>query len=184
MSRKPARSYGPQVFHTAPGVRGVVRTVHSACRGWTLLELMVVVAILGLLVKIALPTIQRTILNYRLTAAAASVASSIQQTRYQAIQVGCPYTIAFTSTSTSYQVQTEAISGTPPVCASTFTNVGSAIPWATGGGVSMSPSTTLQLNANGIVSATTGTLSFQLSNGNATRTVTISGVGNVKVTSP
>ncbi len=164
------------------------------------MELLVVVAIIGLMFKIAMPRIQNTLLNYRLGAAAASVAGAIQQTRYQAIMNGCYYTIAFTAGSTTYQVQTQAISGTPPVCATNadtspnFTNVGVAIPWTTGGGVSVLSSTTLQFSASGIVGPPPGgtaqlvpcapNCSFQLSNGNATRTVTISGVGNVKVTSP
>ena len=157
----------------------------ASCRGGTLIELMAVVAIMGLLVKISLPSIQNTILAYRLSAAASSVAAGIQQTRYQAVMVGCSYSIAFTAGTTTYQVQSQAISGTPPVCAGSFSNVGSAIPWTTGGGVSLTPSTTLQFSPNGIVTATTGTLSFTLSNGSAsTRTVTVSGVGNVKVTSP
>lgn len=186
MSRQPARHCGPHGLHVAPGDPGVARTVNSASRGWSLIELMVVVAIIGVIVKISLPSIQNTILAYRLSAAASSVAAAIQQTRYKAIQVGCKYTIAFTQTSTTYQVQTQAISGTPPACASTFTNVGPAIPWTTGGGVRMTPSTTLQFDPGGIVTATTGSLSFTLSNGNATanRTITVSGVGNVKVTTP
>ena len=186
MSRKPARRCWPYVFYApSPKAAAVSRSDRRDCRGWTLLELMVVVAILGVLVKISLPTIQNTILAYRLGAAASSVASAIQKTRYQAIMTGCSYTIAFTSGSTTYQVQSQAISGTPPACAGSFTNVGAAIPWTTGGGISLNPSTTLQFNPNGIVTATTGTLSLTLSNGSAsTRTITVSGVGNVKVTSP
>jgi len=184
MSNKPARGSGPHAVDAGPGNGRVARTGNSASRGWSLLEMMVVVAIIGVILRISLPSMQRTMLAYRLSAAASSAAAAIQQTRYQAIQVGCPYTIVFTSGSKTYQVQRQNISGTPPVCAATFSNVGAAIPWTTGSGISMSPSTTLQFNANGIVSATTGTLSFQLSNGNATRTITVSGVGNVKVTIP
>ena len=185
MSSKPARRRGPHVAHAAPGVPPEARTDNSACRGWTLVELMMVVAIIGVIVKISVPSIQNTILAYRLSAASASVSAAIQQTRFQSITIGCPYTITFTAGSSTYQVQTQALSGTPPVCAASFSNVGSAVAWTSGGGVSLSPSTTLQFNANGIVTATTGTLSFTLSNGSAaTRTITVSGVGNVKVTTP
>ena len=185
MSREPTRRCGWRVFQTPAPQVPVSKSHTPECRGWTLLELMVVVAIMGVLVKISLPTVQNTILAYRLSAAASSVAAAIQGTRYQAVMVGCPYTIAFNANSTTYQVQTEAISGTPPACAGSFSNVGSAIPWATDGGVSLTPSTTLQFSPNGTVTATTGTLSLALSNGSAgTRTITVSGVGNVKVTSP
>jgi len=179
----------------------VARSPRSSARGWTLVELLVVVAIIGLMIKIALPNIQNTLLAYRLGVATSSAAAAIQQTRYQAIMNGCYYTIAFTSGSTSYQIQTQAISGAPPVCATNvdtspkFTNVGAAIPWTTGTGVSVVSSTTLEFGANGIVgtppSPATNPLtpcapncSFQFSSGNTTKTVTISGVGNVKVTSP
>jgi len=156
-----------------------------------MMELLVVVAIIGLIVKISLPSIQNTILAYRLSAAGSSISGAIQQNRYQAIMIGCPYTIAFTSGSTTYQVQTEAISGTPPTCAGTYTNAGSAVTWTSGGGISLGTSTTFTFLANGIASATQGgsncamPCSFQISNTqNATRTISVSGVGNVKVTSP
>ncbi len=191
MSSKPVRGCGPRALPAAPGDPPVARSRRSAARGWTLMELLVVVAIIGLILKISLPSIQNTILAYRLSAAASSASGAIQQNRYQSVMIGCPYTIAFTAGSTTYQVQTEAISGTPPVCAGSYTNSGSAVPWTSGGGISVSPSTTFTFTANGIVSASQGgsncamPCAFVLSNTQgATRTITVSGVGNVKVTSP
>lgn len=161
----------------------------SKSQGWTMIEVMVALLVIGLILRISLPRMQTVILNYRLGAAASSVAGAIQQTRYQAIKMGCSYTIAFTAGSTTYQVQNLAISGTPPVCAGSFSNVGSAIPWTTGGGISVTSSPTLQFDANGMVRSgsplvTCGPCSLQLSNGNATQTITVSGVGNVKIASP
>jgi len=190
MWRKPARRCGPHVFREP--TYAVARTNNSRCRGWTLAEMMVVVAIIGVLVKISLPSIQNTILTYRLSAAAASAASAVQQTRFQAIQIGCPYTVAFATGSTTYQVQWEKISNaTPPVCATTFTNVGPAIPWTTSGGIRVTSSPTFQFSPGGIVTATVGgancamPCSFTLTNGSpSTRTIVVSGVGNVKVTTP
>ena len=57
-------------YAPSPKAAAVSRSDRRDCRGWTLLELMVVVAILGVLVKISVPTIQNTILAYRLGAAA------------------------------------------------------------------------------------------------------------------
>jgi prepilin-type N-terminal cleavage/methylation domain-containing protein len=168
----------------------VARADKPACQGWTLLELMAVVAVIGVMLGLSLPSIQNTILAYRLSAAASSAAAAIQQTRFQAIKVGCKYTIAFTTGSNTYQVQTEDISGTPPVCAASFTNAGSAIPWTSAGSIRVTSSPTLLFDPGGIV-YTQGSppvmctpCSVQVSNGSATKTVTISGVGNVKVTSP
>ena len=66
-----------------------------------------------------------------------------------------------------------------------------ATPWAFSKDVSMSPTTTLQFCPNGMLIAATdicpGTVVdgiFTVSNGYTTNTITVSGVGNVKVTSP
>lgn len=202
MLRKPARRCGLNVLQDpAPEAPATTKSCKSDCRGRTLLELMAVVAFISVVSAMALPLYQNTVMGFRLSAAAAAVAGAIQQTRYQAIMNGCYYTIAFTTASTTYQVQTQTISGTPPSCATNadtspnFTNVGGAIPWTTGAGLSVLTSTTLEFGSSGIVGpppspATSPlvpcapTCSFQLSSGNATRTVTVSGVGNVKVTTP
>jgi Tfp pilus assembly protein FimT len=161
------------------------------------LELVIALAVMGVLVKISLPSIQRTILAYRLGAGASSAAAAIQQNRFQAIKVGCRFTIAFAAGSSTYQVQTQAISGTPPACATNvdgtpnFTNVGSATSWTpTSSGIRVTSSPTLLFDPGGIV-YTQGSppvicspCSLQVSSGNATKTIAVSGVGNVKVTTP
>jgi len=186
MPTKPVQGCRP------PASRTAAKPHRSSSGGWTLPEMLLVVAIVGLLIKISLPTIQNTILAFDLSAAGSTVAGAIQQTRYQAIMIGCPYTIAFTAGTTTYQVQTEAISGTPPVCASSYSNVGSsAISWTGAAGISLVTSTTFTFLANGTVSATQGgssctmPCSFQVSNTQgSTNTISVSGVGYVKVTSP
>jgi Tfp pilus assembly protein FimT len=162
------------------------RTNHSGRRRWgdqgfSMLEVAVVVAITMILAAFSLPWIQNTLTSYHLSSAVVATTGAIQSTRYQAIMNGCPYTISFSTTNTSYQVEQEVLSGNPPTCASTFTNVGGAIPWATTSDVTLSPSTTLQFSPNGTVTATAGTLTFSLTNGLTTETITVSGVGNVTV---
>lgn len=153
MWRSSVRSRGAAgVYQAANKVPVPARISRPRCGGFSMLELVVVVAIIVVILKISLPGIQNTLLNYRLGSAASSVAAAIQQTRYLAIQNGCYYTIAFTTGSTTYQVQSQAVSGTPPTCATTFTNVGGAIAWAPGaGGVSLVSSTTLEFGPSGIV---------------------------------
>jgi len=196
MRRSPVRKRrAAGVCWTKPPVASRATSKGAACRGWTLLELVIAVAIISIMLKISLPRMQTTLLNYRLGSATSSIAGAIQQTRYLAIQSGCYYTIAFSSTSTTYQVQGQASSGTPPVCSSSFTNVGGAISWASGAGVSVVTSTTLEFGPTGIVglppnpatnplTPCSPTCTFQLTNGNTTRTISTSGVGYVKVTSP
>lgn len=150
----------------------------------TIIELVVVTAILVVLFAFSLPVIQRTLTNYHLTEASAALSGVIQSTRYQAIMRGCPYTIAFVQNSGNYQIGTQSISGTPPACATNFSNVGAPLPWSTSGDVRLGASTTLQLNPNGTVLATVGSLVLTLTNGAGTKTITVSGVGNVTVTGP
>jgi hypothetical protein len=57
--------------------------------------------------------------------------------------------------------------------------VGDAVPLSGVGDVTINQTTTLQFNANGIVSATTGTMSFTISNGVLTKTISVTGVGDV-----
>jgi Tfp pilus assembly protein FimT len=161
--------------------------------GTTLVELVVVVAIASVLLAISVPGFQSTLKSVHLSSATTAVTGAIQSARFKAIVSGCQYNIAFSQANTAYQIAGQTLSGTPPSCAATFTNVGSAIPWSTSGDVSLNVSTTLQFSPNGIVTlssggslpCTTGIACFQLSNGSTTTsTIIVSGVGNVTVTSP
>jgi hypothetical protein len=84
-----------------------------------------------------------------------------------------PYNLTFNSANATYQVASE------PPGATSFTNLGDAVPLSGVGDVTINQTTTLQFNANGIVSATTGTMSFTISNGVLTKTISVTGVGDV-----
>lgn len=150
----------------------------------TVIELVVATAIIFVTFAFSLPVIQSTITSYHLTEASSAVSGAIQSTRYQAIMRGCPYTIAFAQNTGNYQIGAQSISGTPPACAATFSDVGAPLPWTTSGDVNLGASTTLQLNPNGTVVATVGSLVLTLTNGAGTKTITVSGVGNVTATGP
>jgi Tfp pilus assembly protein FimT len=150
-----------------------------------MVELLMGVLISIVLVGIALPQVIPATRYYHLMSAAPAVTGAIQSTRYQAIMTGCPYQIAFNQNTTSYQVATEVLSGSPPACAGTFTSVGNTVPWSSSGDISVSSSITLQFSPNGTVTVVTtpSTLpaTFSLTNGTSTETVTVSGVGDVSV---
>ena len=152
----------------------------SGAAGTTLLEIVVVLAIVGVLVAIALPSFQNTFKSVHLSSATSAV---------------------FSQSTTTYQLTTQTLSGTPPSCPVTlpFTNVGSPVSWSgTGDDISLLASTTLQFSPNGIVTLSSGgstpcttgnnmtpVACLILSNGTATtNTIIVSGVGNVTVTSP
>ena len=150
-----------------------------------MIEVLIGMAVAAVLMAVSLPMVKTATRSYHLMAAVPAVTGAIQGTRYQAISSGCPFQVALNSTSTSYQVTQEVLSGTPPACASSFTNVGNAVPWSSSGDVTLSASITLQFNPNGTVANITTPASipasFNLTNGVQTETITISGVGNVSV---
>jgi prepilin-type N-terminal cleavage/methylation domain-containing protein len=164
--------------------------------GFTLVELLVVLAIVILMLAIALPNINLAIKNMHLGSAASSLAAAIQSARYQAISTGCPVNVILpTGTCTGasgglcYQLTQEALTGTPPACASTFTpipNIGGPNPYSTSD-ISLNASQTIQLNPSGTVTAAGSSIPVNyslilgLTNGSATKTINVSGVGNVKV---
>lgn len=148
--------------------RGPVR----GSEGYTILQMVVTLAVVSVLASFALPSSVIALRNYRLMAAVSAATGAITATRYQAIMHAYPYNITF-STNGTYQVASEA----PP--ATTFTNLGTSVPLSGNGDVTINQTTTLQFNANGTVSAITGSLSFSISNGLLTRTINVTGVGDV-----
>jgi len=143
--------------------------------GFTVLELVVVVAVVGVLASFAIPMTVGALRVYRLSAAVAAATGAVSATRYQAIMHAYPYTITFNSANATYQVANE-----PPGTAS-FTAVGSPVPISGNGDVKINQTTTLQFNANGTVSATSGAMSFTISDPTTNRsyTITVTGVGDV-----
>lgn len=145
--------------------------------GFTLLEALMVMAVGTIATAMAIPQFMGAMKNYRLTAAVASATGAIETTRYQAIMHGYPYQLTFNSTSGTFQVASK------PSAAVNFSAVGGAIPISGMAEETLSPTTVLQFNSNGTVVAGAGnTLTFTITNGVKTETLTVSGVGNVSVT--
>lgn len=171
----------------------------SSSRGFTLIELALVVTISLTVLGVALPSITTTVTNMYLGSSATSLASGLQSARYQAISTGCPVEVAVSAQT--YQVLTQKLNTavSPPQCGATYANVScnamfsassncsatSSITYA-GPQISLSPSTTVTLtfNPSGTV---TGPASMPTSlvlappSGTATKTITVSGVGNVSI---
>ena len=143
--------------------------------GFTLIEMVIVLAILTVLTAVCLPLFQSATKSYRMSSAVLAVTGAIQSTRYQAIMHGYPYTLTLDPTTQTYQVKNE-LPG-----AATFTNVSTAIPWSADQGIALSPATTLQFSPGGIVTVNSGAMVLILNDGTVTETITVSEVGNVTV---
>jgi prepilin-type N-terminal cleavage/methylation domain-containing protein len=148
----------------------------SQQRGFTMLELTFVILVAAVISAVAIPATKNALSAYRLNAAVSAVRGAIQTTRYQAIMQGYHYNVAFTQTTRTYQVNRKI----PP--ASTFSAVGGLVSWASTSDLSMTPTTTLEFLPGGTITATTGSLTFTITNGTTNETITVSQVGDVTVT--
>jgi prepilin-type N-terminal cleavage/methylation domain-containing protein len=77
----------------------VKRTRHSCNRGFSIVELLVVVAILGFILGIAIPGFQVVRLGSALSAAQRDVAAIVQNARWRAINSGTTHTVNLAAAS-------------------------------------------------------------------------------------
>jgi len=161
---------GPDTFFPREAGHAVKR--HES--GFSLLELLIVIAIAMVMMGIAIPTTLNAVRSYRQTAAVSAATGAIQAARYNAVMHGYSYQVTFTPSTNSYQVY-NLPSG------STYVAVGNAIPIARPGDVTMTAAATFTFYAGGTV--TPGTLQIK-NNFGSSNTLTVSGVGNVTVSSP
>jgi len=97
---------------------------HGSENGFSVAELVVVVAIILIVAAISVPIVNNATAMYRLRGAISNVTGAIQSTRYQAIYQGYSYQAVFDATAKTYQVQSK------PIGAAAFSNVGTASVWS------------------------------------------------------
>jgi type IV fimbrial biogenesis protein FimT len=145
-------------------------------RGFSMLEITIVLAVSGIMAAMAVPHIQSGVNSYRLHGAMASATWAIQSTRYQALRQGYPYQVVFSSTSNSYQIQ-NLPSG------STYVNVGTAVPLS-GSNITLNADTTLTFKPNGFVNDPNGLYYFKITYNGLCQKATVSNYANITLSTP
>lgn len=145
--------------------------------GFSLIELMVTLAIILIIVAMAIPLIGNAVAQYKMNSAVLSVTGIMQATRYRAISSGYPYRVAFSSAALTYQVQSD------PNSNGVFGNVGNAVPFASSSiNPALNADITLQFRPNGAVSVVAGALPMTVTLKNNTKTINVGTYGNINVT--
>ena len=158
----------------APPHRTAFTTADTANQGgYTVIELLIVIAITIIVAAIAIPQAQSAVASYRLRSAVGTVTGAIQTTRYQAISQGYPFALAFSQTGKNYQISSD------PTRTSNFQNVGGPI--GLGNSVTLAGDTTLQFHPSGIVQASVGNMTLTVSNGARTATIKVTTYGSATV---
>jgi Tfp pilus assembly protein FimT len=159
------------------GASRATRRLPDNSRGFSLIELLVMLAVGTILTIMAIPSVNAGLRNYRIDGAVSAVTWAIHSTRYQALMQGYPFQVAFSSAANNYQIQSS------PTNNGTFGNVGTSVPissWP----ITLSADTTLNFKPNGFVQAATGGLSFTMTYKGVCQKLTVTNYGNVSVTPP
>lgn len=148
----------------------------AKARGYTIIELMVTVAIVIIAVSIAIPLVQHATNTFKLRSAVASLTGAIQGARFQAISHGYQYQLVLNKAASTYQLQSN------PTGAA-WGNVGGAIPLS-GSSVAatLNQDTTLLFHPSGLVQATTGAQVFNLTFAGSQEQFSVTNYGKIVVT--
>lgn len=170
----------PRIRHL--GGRNEPGAARRESRGFSMVELAVVLLIAGITAAFALPIVQTTVNRYQLKGATSTATWAIQSARFQALMEGYPYQVTLSGGSggvnPTYQIANETVG------ASSYSNVGSAVPLS-GKPVVLGATTVFQFQPNGTVTtspASTAPYSFTISYQGTTETISVSTYGNIDVT--
>jgi prepilin-type N-terminal cleavage/methylation domain-containing protein len=124
-----------------------------ATRGFTLMELLIVVAIGMILAGMAVPVINNTLRVYKMRAAVTTLTSAISNARYQAIFHGCKTQIVFTAAAYTYQISSQQPAYGGQACLTAYAPVTTALPLS-GTGLALNQTVTLTFTPGGGVAST------------------------------
>jgi prepilin-type N-terminal cleavage/methylation domain-containing protein len=155
------------------------RTVRR--RGFSLIETLVVVAIVSILAAITTPQFLNAMKSYRLASAVAAATGAIQTTHYLAIMHGYSYLLTFNANAGTYPTY-QVASALPGATGFLPVPPGTPTPIAGSSEETINQTTVMQFNSNGtMTSGAAGNAVFTITNGVTTEQITVSGVGYVSV---
>ena len=93
----------------------IIRQLVNQQKGFTLIELIIVMGIMGILATIAAPSFQNYIRNQNLKTAARGITSDFFATREKALSENVRYRITFDQASNSYTIAGGTAAGAPYV---------------------------------------------------------------------
>jgi prepilin-type N-terminal cleavage/methylation domain-containing protein len=93
----------------------MIRPLVNQQKGFTLIELIIVMGIMGILATIAVPTFQNYIRNQNLKTAARGITSDFFATRERALSENVRYRITFDQAGNSYTIARGTAAGAPYV---------------------------------------------------------------------
>ena len=103
----------PNKWHTYCMAKGQGEKIMQKTSGFTLMELMVTIAIIAVASAIAVPNFMAWVPKYKLGGAARDVLGVLQGTRIQAVKGNSNYTLQFNVANESYVVFLDDGAGTP-----------------------------------------------------------------------
>lgn len=133
-------------------IRRGARVRARAARGFTLLELVIVVAIGMILAGLATPIVVNTLRVYKMRSAVTTMTGLISNARYQAIFHGCKTQIVFTAPAYTYQISSQQPAFGGQACQAVFVPTTGVLALS-GTGISLNQTVTLTFSPGGGVSS-------------------------------
>ena len=173
-------------------------TTYQTHSGFTLIEMMVTIAVLGILVTVGIPSFQETIDKRRLAGAAEQLYGDLQYARSEAIKRNANVFVTFTGSGTTWCYGMSATTATcncttANSCAldgvekvvnqSGFRNVSMAVASITGNNLNFEPRRGMVKKNNNAADIGTGTVTFT-SGSTKQLQLDIRRLGRVKICSP
>lgn len=153
------------------------RNVTRAVGGFSILELLVVIAMIGVIFATASPRMASLVAGYRLEGAAQNLALDLQKVRLRAIAQGKCFQVTFNTSDATYQVLSKA--GATPCGTIGFANDGSARKVDDAGAIAVVATASPVFATRGVVD-TASVVTLTAPNG-AIRLVAVNAAGRVNV---